>query len=253
MRPFRRDPAEWDGGAAGGKIRHHLRRDGGRIGRDPLRDDAVIAGEHQHVDAREGLGRLDVGALITDLAQLRNVTVISRTSVMPYKRTSKSLPQIARELGVDGVVEGGVLRAGGRVRVTAQLIHAPTDHQLWASSYERDESDVGTLQREIATSITEALRAELSPEARARLHTAAQIDPVAYGFFLDGMAAAGRENTEDSPEGLRICRRPSKRQPDRPAYGDGALLLAVRVELSDGTAEFMGKASCRNQSARARS
>ena len=89
-------------------------------------------------------------ALITDLAQLRDVRVISRTSVMPYKTTKKSLPEIARDLNVDGVVEGGVLRSGGRVRVTAQLIYAATDRHLWARSYERNESDIVTLQRELA-------------------------------------------------------------------------------------------------------
>jgi len=183
-------------------------------------------------------------ALITDLAQLRNVTVISRTSVMAYKRSPKSLPQIARDLSVDGVVEGGVLRAGGRVRVTAQLIHAPTDHHVWARSYERNESDVVTLQRELAASITEALRAELSPEARARLHTDAQIDPVAYELFLKGMTAAGKENTQGFTEAIAYLSKAVERQPDfAPAYVEMALCYSQFAwNGAVAPSEFMGKA-----------
>ena len=190
-------------------------------------------------------------ALITDLAQLRNVTVISRTSVMPYKKSSKSLPQIAHELSVDGVVEGGVLRAGGRVRVTAQLIYAATDHHLWASSYERNESDIVTLQREVAASITDALRAELSPEAKVRLHTTAQIDPVAYGLFLNGMAAAGKETTQGFTEAIEYQSKAIERQPD---FADAYVQMAHCYSQfawngAAAPAEFMGKAKAAAQKA----
>jgi TolB-like protein/DNA-binding winged helix-turn-helix (wHTH) protein len=89
-------------------------------------------------------------ALITNLAQVRALRVISRTSVMQYKRANKSLPRIAEELDVDAVVEGTVARSGDRVRVTAQLIHAPTDRHLWARSYEHELRDVLALQGELA-------------------------------------------------------------------------------------------------------
>ena len=75
--------------------------------------------------------------LITDLAKVGSLRVISRTSVMRYKGTKKGLPEIARELNVDGIVEGSVMRSGNRVRITAQLLHAPTDKHLWAEAYER--------------------------------------------------------------------------------------------------------------------
>lgn len=153
-------------------------------------------------------------ALITDLAQLRNVTVISRTSVMAYKGSKKSLPQIARELHVEGIVEGSVVRAGGRVRITAQLIHAPTDRHLWARSYERSETDVITLERELAESITDALRAELTSEARTRMQTAAPIDPEAYDLFLKGMTAAGRQNTQGFTEAIAYYSKAVAKQPD---------------------------------------
>ena len=121
-------------------------------------------------------------ALITDLAQLQDVRVISRTSVMLYKQSKKNLPEIARELNVEGVVEGGVVHAGGRVRVTAQLILAETDQHLWARSYEYDVSDVITLQREISSAISQAIHAELTPGARARINTLQRVNPVAYEF-----------------------------------------------------------------------
>ena len=89
-------------------------------------------------------------ALIADLASIRALKVISRTSVMRYKETEKSLPEIARELGVDGVIEGSVMRAGDRVRITVQLIDAATDENLWAESYERNMRDVLALQREVS-------------------------------------------------------------------------------------------------------
>jgi TolB-like protein len=93
-------------------------------------------------------------ALITDLAQIGSLKVISRTSSMQYKQTKKSLPEIARELHVDGIIEGTVQRSGDRVRITAQLIHGPSDKHLWANSYERDVRDVFALQRDITDETT---------------------------------------------------------------------------------------------------
>jgi len=92
-------------------------------------------------------------ALITDLAQMGSVKVISRTSIMRYKKTDKSLPEIARELNVGGIIEGTVQRSGDRVRITAQLIEGATDKHLWAQSYEREANDVLALQDELARSI----------------------------------------------------------------------------------------------------
>jgi TolB-like protein/DNA-binding winged helix-turn-helix (wHTH) protein len=99
--------------------------------------------------------------LITDLAKVGALRVISRTSVMRYKGTKKSLPEIARELNVDGIVEGSVTPSGQRVRITAQLLDAPTDHHLWAETYERDIGDVLGLQSEVAEAIAQHIRAQL--------------------------------------------------------------------------------------------
>ena len=105
--------------------------------------------------------------LITDLAKVTSLRVISRTSVMRYKGTRKGLPEIARELKVDGIVEGSVLRAGKRVRITAQLLHAPTDQHLWAETYERDFNDELSLQREIAQAIAQQVQAQVEPQKAA--------------------------------------------------------------------------------------
>ena len=107
--------------------------------------------------------------LIADLGQVSASRVISRTSTMTYKGTTKTLPQIARELGVDTAVEGSVLRQGNHVRITAQLIDARTDQHLWAGSYVRNLNDVLTLQDEVARTIADQIRIAVTPEERARL------------------------------------------------------------------------------------
>jgi TolB-like protein/DNA-binding winged helix-turn-helix (wHTH) protein len=121
-------------------------------------------------------------ALITDLAQIASLKVISRTSTMRYKNTGKPLPEIARELNVDGIVEGTVQREGDRVRITAQLVQARTDTHIWARSYERDTSNVLTLEAEAANSLAEGIQAQLTPQEKARL---AQSRPVSLQVLED--------------------------------------------------------------------
>ena len=124
--------------------------------------------------------------LITDLSQISALRVISRTSVMPYKHAGKSLPQIARELDVDAVVEGTVLRSGDRVRITAQLIQASADKHLWAASYEGDVRDTLALQNQVARSIADEIRISLSPQEQAVLKSAKAVNPEAYEAYLKG-------------------------------------------------------------------
>src|SRR4029077_13406556 len=107
--------------------------------------------------------------LITELGQFSELLVISRTSAMTYKGARKPLPQIARELHVDAVVEGTVLRSGSRVRITAQLILASIDKHLWAQSYEGEMSDILALQKKVARSIAEQIRLKLNSNERAEL------------------------------------------------------------------------------------
>jgi TolB-like protein/DNA-binding winged helix-turn-helix (wHTH) protein/Tfp pilus assembly protein PilF len=125
-------------------------------------------------------------ALTTDLGRVTGLRVISSTSAMRYKGTREALPAIARQLNVDAVVEGSVLRAGPRVRITAQLVEAPTDRHLWAGSYERDLTDVLALQDEVARAITNEVRSKLSPPEERRLAGARQVNPEAYDAYLRG-------------------------------------------------------------------
>jgi TolB-like protein len=125
-------------------------------------------------------------ALIAGLAKIRALRVISRTSAMRYKGSSKSLPEIAAELRVDGVIEGSVLRAGSRVRITAQLIHAATDTHVWAESYERNLEDVLVLQSEVARAIAGEIRIAVTPEEVRRLASPRRVDPEAYDAYLKG-------------------------------------------------------------------
>jgi TolB-like protein len=124
--------------------------------------------------------------LITQLAQISSWKVISRTSVMRYKGTKKSLPEIARDLSVSAVIEGTVLRSAGRVRITVQLIDAATDHHLWSRSFERDLQDVLLLQSDIARAIVADLNVAVSPRERARLNRARAVVPEAYEAYLKG-------------------------------------------------------------------
>ncbi len=133
-------------------------------------------------------------ALITDLGRFGEFVVISRTSTMQYKATDKSLPEIARALRVDAVVEGTVLRAGSRIRITAQLIHASSERHLWAESYERELGDVLALQREVAKAVADQIRArvtahETPPPLRAT-------NPAAYEAYLKGQDYLNRRSED---------------------------------------------------------
>lgn len=126
-------------------------------------------------------------ALITDLATVRSLRVISRQSAMRYKASPKSLAEIGRELGVEAVIEGTVLRSRERVRVTAQLVYVHSDRHLWARSYERDVGDVVALQDELARAIVHEVRAEVAPGDRKPAATRrAARDPEAYDLYLRG-------------------------------------------------------------------
>jgi TolB-like protein/DNA-binding winged helix-turn-helix (wHTH) protein/Tfp pilus assembly protein PilF len=124
--------------------------------------------------------------LITDLAKLPSVRVISRTSTAQYKGTRKTIPQIARELNVDALVEGTVVRLGNRVRIRTQLIYAPADQHLWAAAYERDEKDVLALQASLAQEIARNIRLELTTKQQASVSASHSVDPQVHELYLKG-------------------------------------------------------------------
>jgi TolB-like protein len=125
-------------------------------------------------------------ALTTCLAKISALRVISRTTAVIYKRANKTLPDIARELGVDGVVEETVLRSGGRVRISAQLIHAATDTHLWAESYDRDMRDILPLQAEVVSAIAKEIQVKVTPHEQTQLARVPVVDPEAYDAYLRG-------------------------------------------------------------------
>ena len=168
----------------------------------PLNSIAVLPLENLSGDPSEEFfadGMTD--QLITDLAKVHSLRVISRTSVMQYKGAKKPLPEIARELNVDAIVEGSVIRSGERVRVTAQLVRASTDQHLWAETYDRDRGDVLELQGDVAESIAQQVRAQLTPQQQAQLRSTHVVDPAAYDAYLKGRLYFTNESSK--PESLK--------------------------------------------------
>ncbi len=142
-------------------------------------------------------------AVITEVAQISELKVTSRTSMMQYKHTKKPLRQIAKELGVDAVLEGAVQRSGGKVAITAQLIEAATDRHLWAKSYQREISDVLALEREVAQNVAEEVGVKLGASQQAYVAAARTVDPESHEDYLLGLhylRSGTREGTQKAVE-----------------------------------------------------
>jgi len=125
-------------------------------------------------------------ALISQIAGIRSLRVISRQSIVRYKGSRASMPKIARELGVDSLIEGTVLRAGGRVRISVQLVHGPTDRHFWSGRWDRDVSDVLVVQSEIALAVADAVAVTVTADEASRLTRVSTINPAAYDAYLKG-------------------------------------------------------------------
>ena len=152
-------------------------------------------------------------ALITRLAQIGALRVISRTSVMHYKGTRKKLPEIGRELNVDAVVEGSVFRSGSNVRITAQLIYAASDRHLWASQYERNLTDILLLQAEVASAIANEVQVRLTPQERGRLASARLVNPEAYKAYLRGRLHWNKRTEDGMKKGLELFQQALEKDP----------------------------------------
>jgi TolB-like protein/DNA-binding winged helix-turn-helix (wHTH) protein/cytochrome c-type biogenesis protein CcmH/NrfG len=153
----------------------------------PIHSVAVLPFDNLSGDPSQGYladGMTD--QLTTDLVQVGSLRVISRATMMHYRNTNKTLPEIARELNVDSVVEGSITRSGDRVRVTAQLLRANTDENIWADSYDRNVGDILRLQSDVAQAIAEHVRADLTPQQKAHLRFAPTVDSAAYEDYLRG-------------------------------------------------------------------
>nr|ART36309.1 C588 [uncultured bacterium] len=159
-------------------------------------------------------------ALISNLAQIRSLKVIPRTSAMRYKGSSKSLPEIARELNVDALIEGSVQRSGERVQVTARLIPAATESLLWSRDYDRDLSDILKLQSEVARAIANEIRIQLSADEQARLTSARSVNPQAHDAYLRGLSHIKR-NEDDLSQAIQYFERAIQLSPDYAAAHAG--------------------------------
>ncbi len=158
-------------------------------------------------------------ALIADLSKISALRVISRTSVMQYKGARKPLPQIAKELNVDGVIEGSVVRSGDRVRIRAQLIYAPSDMHLWAESYERDLRDVLALQDDVAHAIANQIKIKVTPQEQVRLASPRPVNPEAFQLYLQGRYFRNKRTLEGLQKAMEYFQQAVDKDPAyAPAY-----------------------------------
>ena len=168
-------------------------------------------------------------SLITSLAKVGALRVVSRTTAMHYKKVHRPLPEIARELNVDGVVEGAVLRSAERVRISVQLIDARSDTHLWAESYERDLRDVLGLQAEVTRAIAQQVQVTLTPEEQAHFARVQSVHPEAYEVYLKGRYYANQRSAEELAKAVQCFEAAITKDP---AYA------AAYAGLADSLATF---------------
>jgi TolB-like protein/DNA-binding winged helix-turn-helix (wHTH) protein/Flp pilus assembly protein TadD len=185
-------------------------------------------------------------ALITNLAQISSLKVISRTSVIRYKGTKKTLPEIGRELNVDGVVEGAVVRSGERVRVDAQLIEVKTDRHLWASAYERNLGDIIALQSEVARAIANEVQVKLTSREEAHLHRVESVDPQTYELYLKGRYFWNKRDEDSLRKSIDYFQQAIQRSPNYAlAYAGLAEAYVVRPDVAPQDSYSAAKTAAR--------
>ena len=182
-------------------------------GRPEIRSLAVLPlGNLSQDPAQEYFADGMTDELISRLSRISALRVISRTSAMRYKNSRKSLPEIARELEVDAVVEGAVLREGDRVRINARLIDA-TETQMWSDSYERELRDILSIQSDVASAIAREIRVKVAPEESTQLTIRGPVDPDAYQSYLKGRVSFSRFTPESLAEAEEYFRRAIAKDP----------------------------------------
>jgi len=204
----------------------------------PLSDLNPRQGEEYFVDGM-------TEALITHLTKVGAIKVISRTSSMRYRQSEKPLTEIARELRVDGIVEGSVLRAEERVRISVQLVDARSDQSLWAESYEREARDVLALQSEVARAIVQEIRVKVSPSEQAVLEAPRpRVDPSVYSLYLRGRQLNKRFDEKSLAEARRLFERVIEKDPSfagaHAGLADSYYFLTLSTSLAP--AEFYPRA-----------
>jgi len=196
----------------------------------PIQSLAVLPLENLSGDSQDYFADGMTDQLITDLAQISALRVISRTSIMLYKGVRKPLSQIARELNVDAVVEGTVLRSGKQVRITAQLIRAPADEHLWAQSYAGDVRDTLALQKMVARAIAEQIRIKVTPREKAVLENVKVVNPEAYENYLKGRYFENKRTADGSKKAIYYFNQALESDPNYSLPHAG---LADIYQLSD--------------------
>ena len=188
--------------------------------------------------------------VIAHLSKIRALKVISRTSVMAFKQREQSLREIGARLEVATLLEGSVRRAGDRVRIVAQLIDAESDRHLWAETYDRRLTDVFAIQTDVALQIAAALKAELSPDEKSRLHQEPTSDLQAYQLYLQGRHCYLRYTAEGSRRGIEYFEQAVAKDPNYAlAY---AALAMVYTELAETGSLRPGEAYARARDASAK-
>jgi TolB-like protein len=171
-------------------------------------------------------------ALISDLGKIAALKVISRHSAMRYKDSPTPLPQIARELGVSHVVVGSVTQVEGQVRIAAQLVDAATDRQLWSDSFVRERRDILALQAQVARTIAQQIRVQLSPQEQARLARSQTVNPDAYEAYLQGRFHAAKLSPADLDTALKYHELALEKDPNfAPAYAGIAFVWGGRQQM----------------------
>jgi serine/threonine protein kinase/Tfp pilus assembly protein PilF len=177
-------------------------------------------------------------ALITDLAKIGGLKVISRTSAMQYKGTSKTPPQIAAELGVQYVIEGSIVRIEDQVKVSARLINATDDEYLWAEEYERGFSDILGLQSEIAQTIAGQVQVELAPQEKTQFASTRSINPQTYELYLKGKYQVNKLTPDGIEKGLQYLHEAAEKDPDEPlVYAGMASVYGLIAHTTSPTPE----------------
>jgi len=200
----------------------------------PLANYSGDAGQEFFVD-----GMTD--ELTSDLSKLGALRVISRTSAMNYKGTRKPLKTIAKELGVDAVVEGSVLRSGQKVRIVAQLIDAANDRHMWSETYDREVQDVLRMQSEVAQAIAREIKVAVTPEEKARLASARTVNPEAYELYLKAMFFINKMTPDGFDKGVAYLQQAVDKDPSDP-FAYAALALGWGIIGHDRFPDALPKA-----------
>ena len=214
----------------------------------PIRSLAVLpldnlAGNPEQDYFVEGLHDI----LITDLSKISGLKVISRQSTMRYKASNKAVAEIASELNVDALVEGGALLLGDQVKITAQLIHGKTDEHIWAETYDRDLRDVLAVLGEIARTISGEIKISLRPQDQERLISAGPVDPAVNEAYLRGQYFLNRFSVEDFQKSIGYFEQAIDMDPDFALAWSGLaaahLLIAYFGNETPGEAVMLARAA----------